>query len=493
MNPVTSAPTHDPILLVHGGAWAIPADAAAAHETGVRSALEAGYDVLALGGSAIDAVEAAVTVLENDPTFDAGRGSFLTSDGRVQLDALLMDGGRMKAGGVACVERLRNPIQAARLVLEKSPHVYFVGEGAERFAAAHGMTLIDNADLVLDRERERLAQAQARHAAGLADETFSGQILRDDKTPETAFRANADANNTPGAPGLDSQTWESTTADSAPSLALVVSGGHTHLYLAQPAQGTWRYTLIGRTVDDAAGEAFDKVAKLLGLGYPGGPWIDALAHFGNPHAVQFSFAQIKTKAHLGGKPARTKAAKTAPIAHLDPRFLFSFSGIKTAVLRYVELHELRVEARARVSRLFPVAPPFSEFAPANAERVGARDRKPAIPETREDALALCPQPTIDLIASFQSAVVGDLLKKTFAAAESLGTGRILITGGVAANRELRARFTQQAAQGGMPIAFPTLALSTDNAAMIAAAAWPRFLAREFAPPDLSADPSLALG
>jgi N6-L-threonylcarbamoyladenine synthase len=260
--------------------------------------------------------------------------------------------------------------------------------------------------------------------------------------------------------------------DLGPALALVVSGGHTHLYLAQPTQGTWRYTLVGRTVDDAAGEAFDKVAKLLGLGYPGGPWIDALARFGNTHAVPFSFAQIKTKAHLGGKPARTKAAKTAPIARLNPRFLFSFSGIKTAVLRYVELHELRAESKARVDRV------LADFRP---------------PQTREEALALCPQPTLDLIASFQYAVVGDLLKKTFAAAESLGAGRILVTGGVAANRELRARFTQQAEQRGIPIAFPTLALSTDNAAMIAAAAWPRFLAREFAPPDLSADPSLALG
>ena len=139
--------------------------------------LRAGYAVLSLGGSALDAVEAAVTVLEDDPTFDAGRGSFLTSDGRVQLDALLMDGGRMKAGGVACVERLRNPIQAARLVLEKSPHVYFVGPGAEHFAHSHGMTLIENAELVLDRERERLAQAQARQAAGFADDTFSGQAL----------------------------------------------------------------------------------------------------------------------------------------------------------------------------------------------------------------------------------------------------------------------------------------------------------------------------
>ncbi len=175
--------THKPILLVHGGAWAIPEDAAAAHESGVRNALEAGYKILARGGSALDAVEAAVTVLEDDPTFDAGRGSFLTSDGRVQLDALLMDGGRMKAGGVACVERLRNPIQAARLVLEQSPHVYFVGTGAEEFARSHGMTLIDNAELVLDRERERLKLAQERQAAGLADATFSG--LEDDKGPET--------------------------------------------------------------------------------------------------------------------------------------------------------------------------------------------------------------------------------------------------------------------------------------------------------------------
>lgn len=203
---MTSPATHDPILLVHGGAWAIPEDAAAAHEEGVRSALETGYDVLSLGGSALDAVEAAVSVLEDDPTFDAGRGSFLTSDGRVQLDALLMDGGRMKAGGVACVERLRNPIQAARLVLEKSPHVYFVGSGAEEFAAAHGMLLIENSELVLDRERERLKLAQVREAAGLEDLTFSGIHLRDDKSPETAFPPDPDlfaSHDTVGAVALD--------------------------------------------------------------------------------------------------------------------------------------------------------------------------------------------------------------------------------------------------------------------------------------------------
>jgi beta-aspartyl-peptidase (threonine type) len=196
---------HDPILLVHGGAWAIPADAKAAHEAGVRSALETGYAILARGGSAVDAVEAAVTVLEDDPTFDAGRGSFLTSDGRVQLDALLMDGGRMKAGGVACVERLRNPIQAARLVLEKSQHVYFVGDGAEQFAQAHGMALIDNAELVLDRERERLTLAQAREAAGLQDITFSGAHLRDDKSPETAFSHHLNSHDTVGAVARDAE------------------------------------------------------------------------------------------------------------------------------------------------------------------------------------------------------------------------------------------------------------------------------------------------
>ena len=205
-NPVTTPAHHAPTLLVHGGAWAIPADAAAAHQAGVRNALETGYAVLSRGGSALDAVEAAVTVLEDNPAFDAGRGSFLTSDGRVQLDALLMDGGRMKAGGVACVERLRNPIQAARLVLEKSRHVYFVGPGAEQFAHAHGMALIDNAELVLDRERERLAQAQARQAAGLADESFSGQTLHDDNGPETALPADPDgfdSHDTVGAVALD--------------------------------------------------------------------------------------------------------------------------------------------------------------------------------------------------------------------------------------------------------------------------------------------------
>ncbi len=163
-----------PILLVHGGAWAMPNDAVAAHERGIALALAAGWSALERGGTSVDAVEAAVTVMEDDDTFDAGRGSFLTRDGRVQLDALLMNGENLRTGGVACVERLKNPIQAARLVLEKSPHVYFVGSGAEQFAAEHGMGLIDNAELIVPRERDRLMKFQQNEAAGGADNTFSG-------------------------------------------------------------------------------------------------------------------------------------------------------------------------------------------------------------------------------------------------------------------------------------------------------------------------------
>src|SRR5271154_739439 len=163
-----------PILMIHGGAWAMPDEGIAAHENGIRNALAAGYAVLERGGSAVSAVEEAVVVMEDDETFDAGRGSFLTRDGRVQLDALLMNGENLRAGGVACVERLRNPIRAARLVLDESPHVYFVGMGAERFALQHGMELCDNMELVIPREQDRLYKFQQAELAGGADETFSG-------------------------------------------------------------------------------------------------------------------------------------------------------------------------------------------------------------------------------------------------------------------------------------------------------------------------------
>jgi L-asparaginase / beta-aspartyl-peptidase len=151
-----------PVLAVHGGAWDIPDDLVEPHRRGVTKALAAGYTLLEKGASSVDAVEAAVAVLEDDEAFDAGRGSFLTSNGHVQLDALLMDGATLRAGGVACVERLRNPIHAARLVMDRSPHVYFVGAGAEAFAAENGMTLIDNSELVIDRERRHLVDAKQK-------------------------------------------------------------------------------------------------------------------------------------------------------------------------------------------------------------------------------------------------------------------------------------------------------------------------------------------
>jgi len=154
----------NPVLIVHGGAWAMPDDMVEAHIRGVNNALAAGWRVLERGGSALDAVEEAVVIMEDDETFDAGRGSFLNRDGKVQLDALIMDGATLRAGGVGCVEHVRNPVRAARKILSESPHVYFVGEGAEKFAAEHGIVLCKNEDLVIPREVERLRQYQAEAA-----------------------------------------------------------------------------------------------------------------------------------------------------------------------------------------------------------------------------------------------------------------------------------------------------------------------------------------
>jgi N6-L-threonylcarbamoyladenine synthase len=266
-----------------------------------------------------------------------------------------------------------------------------------------------------------------------------------------------------------------------PLLALVVSGGHTHLYLAEQTrdlaelgkQGSWRYRNVGRTVDDAAGEAYDKVAKLLGLGYPGGPWIDALARRGNPHAVPFRFAQIKHRVHRdGAAPKNKKAPPKQAEDDGSPSFDFSFSGIKTAVLRYIETNHMRESV---------------------GERRAALAAHPEWKPGSEDAAALCDAQTLDLIASFQYAVVGNLLRQTFAAAEAYGARGIVVSGGVAANSELRRRFQAEADKRGLPVAFPSLALSTDNAAMIAAAAWPKFVAEEFASDALGATPQLRLG
>ena len=152
----------------------MPDDMVEAHIRGVNNALAAGWRVLERGGPALDAVEEAVVIMEDDETFDAGRGSFLNRDGKVQLDALIMEGSTLRAGGVGCVERLRNPVRAARKILSESPHVYFVGEGAEKFAAEHGIPLCRNEDLIIPREVERLREYQARFCEPQAKIPTSG-------------------------------------------------------------------------------------------------------------------------------------------------------------------------------------------------------------------------------------------------------------------------------------------------------------------------------
>ena len=154
----------------------MPDDMVEAHIRGVQNAMAAGWRVLDRGGSALDAVEEAVVIMEDDETFDAGRGSFLNREGKVQLDALIMDGASLRAGGVGCVEHLRNPVRAARKILSESPHVYFVGEGAERFAAEHGISLCQNEDLIIPREIERLRQYQATQHG---DDLFAPTISHD--------------------------------------------------------------------------------------------------------------------------------------------------------------------------------------------------------------------------------------------------------------------------------------------------------------------------
>lgn len=249
-----------------------------------------------------------------------------------------------------------------------------------------------------------------------------------------------------------------------PVLALVVSGGHTHLYLAERRDHAWTYENIGHTRDDAAGEAFDKVAKLLGLGYPGGPVIDRLAPHGDPRAIKFPPAQIKHRDRRSRHDG-----KAVELDDERPRFDFSYSGIKTAILRYVETHDMRAAVEARRRALVNIP-------------------KPKL----EDYLAHCDQRTLDLVASFQRAIVEDLVAKTLSAARAYDVATLFVTGGVAANQELRQTFEREAAKEGLPVFFPSRPLSTDNAAMIAAAAYPKFLARDFAPMDFSAEAGLVL-
>jgi N6-L-threonylcarbamoyladenine synthase len=259
-----------------------------------------------------------------------------------------------------------------------------------------------------------------------------------------------------------------------PVLALVVSGGHTHLYLAQVDENLWSYRNIGHTRDDAAGEAFDKVAKLLALGYPGGPMIDRLGPHGDPRAVKFQMAQIKhadRREHKQDNKRDTKQDNSGQVTAEagGPHFDFSYSGIKTAVLRYVETHGLKPAIETRRQALASIEKP--EF---------------------EDVLELCDRQTLGLVASFQRTMVNDLVAKTLAAAREYDVRTLFVSGGGAANRELRTTFEREAGMQGLPVFFPSRALSTDNAAMIAAAAYPKFVRGEFVAMDFSAEAGMAL-
>ena len=226
-----------------------------------------------------------------------------------------------------------------------------------------------------------------------------------------------------------------------PAVALVVSGGHTHLFRVNPG---FSYKLLGKTRDDAAGEAFDKVGKLLGFGYPGGPVIDQLAPHGNPRAVKFTLAKMKGNT-------------------LD----FSFSGLKTAVLRWTESRNLDAEIRAR-----------KELLAANAM------------PTVDEWLAVTPGATLDLVASFQRTVIEELLRRAAAAAEAIEARTLIVSGGVACNSGLRAATAELNLP--YPVYFPSKSLSTDNAAMIAAAAFPKLKRGEFTELNAAASANLTL-
>jgi N6-L-threonylcarbamoyladenine synthase len=265
-----------------------------------------------------------------------------------------------------------------------------------------------------------------------------------------------------------------------PAVILVVSGGHTSLYLV-PEPGVYR--LLARTRDDAAGEAYDKVAKLLGLGYPGGPIIDKLARDGNDRAVDFPIARI------------THRDRNAP--QQPGRLDFSFSGIKTAVSRYVKQQRKADSGQqtAGSGQDQPAADPSTR--PQDGLAQGKQQT--ADPSTRpQDGLAQGNRPAesgrsvADICASFQRVVVQALLDRLFEAAWRHGAKSVGIAGGVSANSRLREDAQERGEKSGLPVYLPTLALSTDNAAMIAAAGLRRFHEGVRAGNDLNADASLTL-
>ena len=279
----------NPVLVIHGGAWAMPDDMVDAHINGVRDALSAGWRVLEHGGSSLDAVEEAVVVLEDDETFDAGRGSFLNREGKVQLDALIMDGSTLRAGGVGCVERLRNPVRAARKILSESPHVYFVAEGAERFACEHGVPLCSNEELVIPREVARLREYQAQAASGgndlfapaISHDTVGAVALDRDGNIAAATSTGGTLNKAPGRLGDSSLIGCGCYADNLSAAASTTGWGEPIMKLVL-AKWTADRVSTGNLPEWAAQEAMNYLKQRLN-GHGGIIVLDAKGNFGIAH------------------------------------------------------------------------------------------------------------------------------------------------------------------------------------------------------------------
>jgi L-asparaginase / beta-aspartyl-peptidase len=289
----------EPVLIVHGGAWAMPDNVVDAHLNGVRNAVNAGWNVLSRGGTALDAVEQAVVVMEDDETFDAGRGSFLNRDGKVQLDALIMDGGTLRAGGVGCVERLRNPIRAARKILSESPHVYFVAEGAERFAEEHGIPLCENADLVIPREVERLRefQAQAEEAPNLfapaiSHDTVGAVALDQNGNIAAATSTGGTLNKAPGRLGDSSLIGCGCYADNQTAAASLTGWGEPIMKLVLAKWAADRVA-SGSLPEWAAAEAIRHLETRVN-GHGGIILLDARGRYGIRHNTPRMAWAIKT-------------------------------------------------------------------------------------------------------------------------------------------------------------------------------------------------------
>ena len=278
----------------------MPDDMVEAHIHGVRNALAAGWRVLERGGSSLDAVEEAVVIMEDDETFDAGRGSFLNRDGKVQLDALIMDGSTLRAGGVGCVERLRNPVRAARKILSESPHVYFVGEGAERFAAEHGVPLCGNEELVIPREVARLREYQAQAANGgndlfapaISHDTVGAIALDRDGNIAAATSTGGTLNKAPGRLGDSSLIGCGCYADNLSAAASTTGWGEPIMKLVL-AKWTADRISAGNLPEWAAQEAMNYLKQRLN-GHGGIIVLDAKGHFGIAHNTPRMAWALKT-------------------------------------------------------------------------------------------------------------------------------------------------------------------------------------------------------